>query len=510
MSQAAERIVKNSGYLFLKMGITVFITFFTTRLIMQYLGPSDFGIFNIVGGSIAMLLFLNVAMAQATQRFLNYEEGRGVRDAQLSVFNISVVFHLGVAAVIAVILVVAGFFLFGGILTIPPGREHAAMVVYGSLIVSTVFTVMTVPYDAVLNAHENMLYYSVVGVLESLLKLAVAIVVTCWGGDRLILYGILMALIPLLTLTIMRIYCKRHYPECRFQPRRYWDGAKCREMASFAGWHFLGSFSSVVGNNGNGVVLNHYFGTLLNAAHGVANQLNGQLLAFSNSMLKALNPVIVKREAAGERGDMLHFSYLGCKYSYLLFCVFTVPFIIETPFVLNVWLTEVPDWAVAFTRLQIVRTMLEQLTISLTTALAARGIIKQFNIASLVFNLLPIPVLCLLFAGGASPWWFYIVILASMVVVEAMVKLYYCHRLCGLRLGDYARAVLLPTAGVTAAMFAAGYLPYLLHMEEGWLRAGAVLLLSLTVYGLSFWSVTEEKEKAFFKGFIAKLFKRRG
>jgi len=509
MSQAAERIVKNSGYLFIKMGITVFITFFTTRLIMQYLGASDFGIFNVVGGSIGMLLFLNVAMAQASQRFLNYEEGRGEKDAQLSVFNISVVFHLGVALIIAIALVVAGFFLFDGILTIPPGREKAAVIVYASLIVSTVFTVMTVPYDAVMNAHENMLYYSIIGVVESLLKLGVALLVTVWGGDRLILYGILMAVIPLLTLTIMRIYCKRHYSECRFRPRRYWDGKKCREMVSFAGWHFLGSFSSVVGNNAMGIVLNHYFGTLLNAAYGVASQLTGQLMAFSNSMLKAVNPVIVKREAVGEREDMLHFSYMGCKYSYLLFCIFSIPFIIEAPFVLNVWLTEVPAWAVAFVRLQFIRTLLEQMTISMHTALAARGLIKQYNLASAFFFLLPIPILCLLFSNGASPWWYYIVNIALMVVVEGLVKLYFCHRLCGLRYGSFIKEVFFPVTVVTGTMFVAGYIPFILGMGEGWLRAVAVLSLTLISFVLACKAVLSGSEKALFKGFIRKFIKKR-
>ena len=492
----------------MKMGITIFITFFTTRLIMQYLGASDFGIFSILGGAINMLLFLNVAMAQATQRFLNYEEGRGVRDSQLSVFNISVIFHLAVAAAIAIILAVAGYFLFGGILTIPPGRETAAIVVYTGLVVSTVFTVMTVPYDAVMNAHENMLYYSIVGVIESLLKLGVAIAVSFWWRDKLILYGILMALIPLLTLTVMRIYCKRHYPECKFQPRRYWSGKKCREIASFAGWNFLGSFSSVVGNNATGIVLNHYFGTLLNAAYGVASQLNGQMMAFSNSMLKALNPVIVKREAAGDREDMLHFSFMGCKYSYFLFCIFTIPFIIEMPFALNVWLKDVPDWTVAFVRFQFARTLMEQLTTSLTTALAARGIIKQYHLASVFFFLLPIPILCLLFSNGASPWWFYPVIIVMMVGIESLVKLYYCHRLCGMKYGPYAKAVLVPAMGVTVAMFAAGYLPFLLGMPQGWWRAAAVLTLTWTAYAFSVWSFTSENERALFKGFIRKKVKR--
>lgn len=177
MSSTANRVIKNTGFLYAKMGITMFISLYTTRLILNSLGASDFGIFNIVGGAIAMLGFLNGAMASATQRFMSYSEGEGDKEKQKSIFNISLVLHFGISIVVGIALLVAGWFFFNGILNIPPDRAFAAQVVYGSLIVSTMFTVMTVPYDAVMNAHENMKYYALVGIIESLLKLSVALLV---------------------------------------------------------------------------------------------------------------------------------------------------------------------------------------------------------------------------------------------------------------------------------------------------------------------------------------------
>lgn len=508
MSQTTDRIIKNTGYLYAKMAVTMFISLYTTRLVLGALGASDFGIFNIVGGAISMLLFLNVAMAGATQRFLNYSEGQGDKESQKKIFNISIILHLVVAAIVVALLLVAGRFFFNGILNIPPERTGAAEVIYCSLIVSTAFTIMTVPYDAVLNAHENMRYYFFVGILESVLKLIVALITVRVSVDKLVVYGILMACLPLVTMTVMRIYCHRHYEECVVAPRKYRDRSLFRKVVGFAGWNFLGAMSSVVGNHGNGVVLNHFFGTVLNAALGVANQLNGMLLAFSNSMLKALNPVIVKKEAAGDRDAMLSFSFMGCKYSYLLFCIFTVPFIIEAPLLLEIWLKDVPEWAVVFTRFQLVRTMLEQLTISLATSLAAYGVIKQLNVASLMFNLVQIPILCVLFSKGFSPIWFYVVIIASMVVVESWVKLYYTHRLCGMDYGRYVRQVLLPALTVTAGMVGSGWLPTV-FMPDGFLRLCLVALLTTAAYVLVYLAITPGVEKRTFVQAAVRLFHRK-
>lgn len=294
MSSTANRVIKNTGYLYAKMGITVFVSLYTTRLILNSLGASDFGIFNIVGGAIAMLGFLNAAMASATQRFMSYSEGEGDKEKQKSIFNVSLILHLGISLVVGIVLFIAGYFFFNGILNIPADRIFAAKVVYGSLIVSTMFTVMTVPYDAAMNAHENMKYYAVVGILESFLKLAVAFACVYTTFDKLIVYGSLMACIPLITLTIMRIYCHRHYEECIIAPRIYWKKDLMKEMGTFAGWNFIVSISNVLTQNGLSVVLNSFWGTTLNAAQGVGNQLCGQLQTFSNTMLKAVNPVRIR------------------------------------------------------------------------------------------------------------------------------------------------------------------------------------------------------------------------
>ena len=452
MSQTANRVIKNTGYLYAKMAITMFVSLYTTRLILNSLGASDFGIYNIVGGAIAMLGFLNVAMASATQRFMSYSEGEGNKEKQKYIFNISCVLHFCISIIIAIVLLAAGWFFFHGILNIPANRISAAQVVYCSLIVSTVFTVMNVPYDAVMNAHENMRYYAVVGILESFLKLVVAFVCVYVAGDKLVIYGILMAAIPFITLTIMKVYCHRHYEECIICPRKYWDKGLMMEMASFAGWNFITSFTSIVSQYGLGIVLNHFWGTLLNTAQGIANQLSGQLMTFSNSMLKALNPVITKSKGSGDVELMFKASFSGCKYAYLMLIIFSVPFIFEMPFILKLWLVNIPGWAVLFCRLQLLRSITEQLTITIGSVISANGNIKSYSIYKSILSILPILLTYVSFYFSFPPYTMYIVWILCGGVLGGFLALYYAKKLCDMRMISYLKDVLLPCIGTTSLM----------------------------------------------------------
>lgn len=500
----ATRVIKNTGFLYAKMGITMFVSLYTTRLILNSLGASDFGIFNIVGGAIAMLGFLNSAMASATQRFMSYSEGAGDKEKQKGIFNISFILHFLLAFIVGLVLLIAGYFFFNGILNIPADRIYAAKVVYGSLIISTMFTVMTVPYDAVLNAHENMKYYAIVGIIESFLKLGVAVITVYTLLDKLIIYGILMACVPLVTLTIMRIYCHKHYEECVISPRQYWDKSLMKEMTSFAGWSLAGSMGSMVGNYGNGIVLNNFFGTLLNAALGIANQLCGMLMVFSNNMLKALNPVIVKKEGEGNHERMIEFSYTGCKASYLLFAFFCLPCIVETPYILKLWLGTYPEWTILFVRYQLLRTLLEQLTIVLGTTLSATGKIKELNISSTILYLLPIAILAIAFSNGASPAWYYPIIIVIMVVITTIFKLYYCKKYCGLSIWDFSKKIILPCIFLGVVLLIVGFAVQL-TMQEGIIRLLLCIICMTLTYVICSYYILNSSEREIIKNMILKL-----
>lgn len=456
MSTTANRVIKNTGFLYAKMGITMFISLYTTRLILNSLGASDFGIFNIVGGAIAMLGFLNAAMANATQRFMSYSEGEGNKERQKSIFNVSFILHLCISLIVGIGLLIAGYFFFNGILNIPLDRIFAAKIVYGSLIVSTMFTVMTVPYDAAMNAHENMKYYAVVGVLESLLKLAVAFACIYTSFDKLVVYGSLMACIPLITLSIMRIYCHKHYEECIIAPKKYWNKELMKEMTSFAGWNLFSSLTGIVVQYGLGIIINHFWGVLLNAAQGIANQVSGILMTFSQNAIKALNPIIVKSEGANDNERLLYVTLLTCRISYTIFGLFSVPFIFYMPIILELWLSNVPEWAVIFCRLQLLRILLEQLTIGLGSAISAHGKIKRYSIIRSVVNFFPIILIPILFYFKFPPYWLYIVWILCWSILGGTIALLFSKKMVNLSLLKYFKDVLFPCLLATIIIILVG------------------------------------------------------
>jgi O-antigen/teichoic acid export membrane protein len=468
------------------MGITMFISLYTTRLILNSLGASDFGIFNIVGGAIAMLGFLNAAMASATQRFMSYTEGEGNKEKQKNIFNISVILHFGIALLLGVVLLGAGYFFFNGILNIPAERMEAARMIYYFMIVSTMFTVMTVPYDAVLNAHENMLYYAIVGIVESVLKLAVAFVVVYTVTDKLIVYGALVAGISLAIMIIMRVYCHKKYEECVFKPKRYYDKALMKEMTGFAGWNFLTSSSTMIGQYGLGIVLNHFFGAVLNAAQGIANQLCGQLQAFSTTMLKALNPAITKNEGAGNRSLMLQASMTGCKFSFFLVAFFAIPFLIDADYIMKLWLKNVPEWVVMFFRFQVARTLIEQLTIVLGTSVSAQGDIANMSKVRSIIYILPILLTALLFYWGYQPYSMYIVWIVCWSIVGGGITLYYAVIKCNLVIKDYIRKVLIPCLSIFVIVYLLTTVPYIL-MSVSIIRFICICIVSFLSFLLLSW-----------------------
>ncbi len=436
MSSTANRIAKNTGWLYAKMAITMFISLYTTRIILDVLGVEDFGIYNIVGGAIAMLGFINSSMAVSTQRYMSYATGHGQHERQKFIFNVSYIIHIALSLITVLVFIIAGVFFFNGILNIPTERHNAAIVVYGCLIVSTFFTMISVPYEAALNAHENMRYFTFVGIIESVFKLIVALLLVHSPIDKLVFYGLLMTLIPIIVLSIMRVYCHLKYEECHISFKKYWDKSLAKEMTSFAGWGLASSTASMLTMQGMSILLNMFGGVVVNAAHGVANQLAGQLMIFSNNMLKALNPVLVKSYGAGENAKMLDAASTGNKLSYLILSFFAVPFIIETPFILNLWLKETPDWAILFVRLVLIRQMISQMYITLETCISATGNIKDMSVASTIIWIAPIPISYELYRFGAPIYTIYIVLIIT-AFVRGSNAIYYCKKQCGLSVHQY-------------------------------------------------------------------------
>lgn len=452
-----KRIAKNIVFLYAKVIVNMLLSLFTTRIVLNSLGASDYGIYGVVAGAVAMLGTLNSAMAQTTQRFMSYANGADNKRKLKEYFNASIIIHLVIGVCVFILMEIFFFPMFNGILNIPVERMFAAKVIYQFLVISTVFTILTVPYDSTINAHEDLGYYSVVGILESSLKLMSAVIIAYLFVDKLILYGFFLAMISVSMMIIMRIYCHKHYEECVFSLKKYAHKTAIIEMGKFAGWNFLGAFSSIAGNYGSTLLMNHFFGVIVNAAKSIADQLCGMVGVFSDNMMKAFNPVIVKQEGSGNREKMLDISLLSCRYSYLMYSLFAVPFCFEMPYILKVWLKNVPEWAVLFCQLQIIRTLLEHIGNPIRMSLMAEGHIKLMNISSLIVSLATFITLYILYANDYLPYWHFIISIFFMVCIDTCSKIILCKKYCNLSFKEYIVDVCLRCLSCSSLQFLLGW-----------------------------------------------------
>ncbi|MGY3213770.1 MATE family efflux transporter [Mucilaginibacter sp. HD30] len=504
----ANRVIKNTGFLYTKMCITMFISLYITRLVLNALGEKDFGVFNVVGGAIAMLGFLNAAMAGATQRFMSFSEGEGDKEKQKKIFNISVVLHFFIALLLGVGLLIAGYFFFNGLLNIDANRLGAAKVVYGSLIVSTMFTVMTVPYDAVLNARENMKYYAIVGIIESVLKLGVALSVVYLAGDKLVIYGVMMAGIPLVIMAIMRIYCHRKYEECVVAPRKYWDKKLMKEMRSFAAWNLLGSMSGVLSQSGTGILINIFHGTIANASQGIANQVSGQLGVLGSSIKKAITPIIAKSAGADNHELMVKTTVLGTKIILFVVTFMFLAFMIEMPFILKLWLKKPPQYAQIFCWLLLLTNFINDLVLFLPQAIAAIGKIKPFQMANSVFLFLPLLISYIAYSFGAQAYVIY-AITAGVSLIQNFLVMYYADKLCNISFSGYFWNVIVRCTLAFGIVLVSGYI--LIHfLQEGFFRLCLTAVFTVAFYTVSFYFIglnSEEKKniRVILAQFVSKL-----
>lgn len=493
----STRIIKNSGYLYARMSITMFISLYTTRLVLAALGESEFGIYNVVGGAIGMLGFLNAAMASATQRFMSYTEGSGDREKVKTIFNVSFLIHSGLSLVALAALLIIGYFLFKGVLNIPAQNIASAKAVYICMSISTAFTILSVPYDAVLNAHENMRYYAIVGFLDSVLKLCVAIAITKYSHDRLILYGILMAIIPFVTMTVMRIYCHRHYSECIIKPKTYANKKVCKEMISFAGWNIFQIAAAIITNSGMGIVINIFFGTVINAAQGISNTICGQLMSLTNVLNKAISPIITKTEGGHDRQKVIQISVTSTKASFFLTAVLGIPAIIIMPELLSFWLSDVPQYAVFFARCQMIIALCEQMTSGFTTAISATGNIKRISVWKSIFKLSVLPLSYILFRNGYSVGVAYILLVLTQGILNGIMVTVFCaEKTLGFGITRYLRNVFLPLISASAVIILSGQLllNYLGKDAISTLIIG-ICCVVITIISFYFISLTSSEKK---------------
>lgn len=509
---ASKRIIKNTIYLYLRVVITSFIVLYSTRIVLSSLGQDDYGIYTIVFGSVSMLGVLNISMSQSTQRFINYASGQNDIEKLVVIFNNSVVLHLVIGLAIAFLMAVLFFPLFNGILNIPQERVLAAKTIYWFFVACTFFSMITVPYESLINAHEDFAYYTVVGIIESLLKLGAACYLLVCEQDKLIVYGLLMAVIMVFMMVLMRLFCVRKYEECVFHPFLYCRKQTLEELGRFSGWNFIGAFSNMLGNHGCNILLNHYFGTIVIAAKNIADQVSGQLAVLTRNLTKAINPAITKAEGSGDREVMITYTLKACRFGFILYLILAIPFLFENQAIVELWLKNVPDWTILFCQLQIIRTLLEQIYVPLNVALMAQGEIRFMNIADLVLNVLCFFIVFLCYSLGCPPYWHYIVSITMIVIIPAFIRLRLVHAHCGMDYRVFFKEVGSSIASCTLLCVLVSFFFYEVLRSCCPLPIRLCVYVLLTMLIIAFWGI-KHNERLFVivsvKSFIQAKWKNR-
>jgi len=497
----SQKIAVNTGFLYTKMVITMIISLYSTRLILKALGVENYGIFALIGGVIGLLQFLNGAMSSATQRYFSFYLGSGNEQKLKSVFTNSVIIHFVIGLFVVLILEIAGIFLFDGVLKIPVDRIPSAKIVFHLMIVSTFFNINAVPYNAAINAHENFLYDSLVGVFESVMKLCIAIVLIYASSDKLVLYGILMASLAIVIRLMNSLYSNIRFKECRFSLKTERDMPLMKEMFSYAGWILFGTLSSVAKDQGLAFVLNLRFGIVVNAAYGVANQVNGQLSNFTTNMYRALIPQIVKSEGGGDRNRMIKLAVTGCRTASVLMGFLSIPLIVEMSYILNLWLTDVPENAVIFCQLILVLKLSQLLTSGLIPAINATGRIKVYTLIVGTTSILTLPLAIVLLLLGLPAY----SVLIGAIFIELVVggiRVYNAEKIIGISFMGFVKNVVFKVVLLYIISFGATLMPSF-FMKDNFVRLVVTGIISSVVISLLAWFfVFSEEEKAHLKGFM--------
>lgn len=470
-----QRIAKNTILLYARMMFTMAVSLYTSRVVLNTLGVEDYGIYNVVGSIVTMFSFLNSAMITSTQRYLTFEIGRDDKERLKLVFSTSIRIHAIIATLIIILTETVGLWFFYNKMVIPVDRMVAAMLVLQISVFTMILQVMSVPYNSVIIAHESMGTFAVISILEVILKLTVVYLLLLGDFDKLVFYAVLIACVQLIIQSIYMIYCWKHYDETRSINLR--NRSLLFEMGKFAGWNVWGNFAGMLMGTGVNMLLNVFFGPVVNAARAIAVQVESALNLFSTNFLMAVNPQITKLYAQGNLSDMHCLLFRASKLTFFLLLAIALPVFIETEPILTAWLKVVPDYTIQFLRLLLIIMLIGSTANPLMTAAAATGNVKKYQsvIGGILLSIVPIAYIVLKMGGNpTSVYVVYLIILiiafiARLLIVRPMIKL---------SLRNYFSVVIVRCALVFLLAISASYL-IKMTMSQGLLYTILMCIISI-------------------------------
>ena len=469
------------------MFCSMVISLFTSRIILDSLGVDNFGIYNVVGGFVAMFSLMSSALTNSISRFLTFELGKGDTEKLKRVFSTSLNVMFALSIMVLLVGETVGLWFLNYKVNIPIERMGAANLVYQLSIATFIMGLVSVPYNASIISHEKMTAFAYIGIFEIAMKLVIVYTLYVSPFDKLKTYAILLFLLSLSIRLIYGIYCNRHFQETHY--KFVFDKPLLRQMTGFAGWNFLAQGAYQLNGSGVNLLINIFFGVTLNAARGIAYQVNNAVCQFTSNFMVALTPQITKSYAAGELAEMHKLIFRGAKFSYFLTLFFLIPICVETEYILNLWLIEVPDYTVSFVRWTLYITAINMFSGTLIPALHATGNIKRYMIIVGLVEITNFPLTYIAFKLGADPLYSYYIYFGVYLVLM-FLRLYLIKDLIKMSGKQFVSEVYVKSAVVTAL---AAILPLLLMfiMPDGFLRLVTICVVSaistiVSVYAFGF------------------------
>lgn len=498
----SKRVAINTIAQYTRTVINILLSLYTVRIVLITLGASDYGIYSVVAGVTSMLAFITNALVTTTQRFMSYYQGQDNMTKMKEVFSNSEIMHLFVGGVLVIVLLALTPLLFNGFLNIDADRIEAAKHLYYIIVVMLFVTFCTAPFRALLISHENIVYISVIDVIDGILRVVVVTLLTYVTFDKLVMYGVFLLGIQVFNFIAFSWFSFKKYEECIFPRINLLSKDYFKELGNFAGWVVYGTGCFIVKNQGIAVVINKFLSTVANAAYGVGNQVSSAVSTVSGSLLNAMRPQIVKAEGAGNREKTLFLSTVLCKFSFFLLTALCIPCVFEMPRLLELWLKDVPDYTVLFARMAMIAAMSDALTGGLSIANEAIGNVKQYHLILGTLKLMALPLSALFMYLGFGP----LCIVTSFVGMEflvAIMRLPFLHKTGRLNVREFVKNVwckeLFPVIVSLTVCLICVY-----SIDNNW-RFLATFSTSILLYVISIWLAgLTQQERMMIKSMIFK------
>lgn len=478
------------------------VQLYTVRVVYKTLGSTDYGLYTVVGGIVTMFSFLSSIMINASQRYFSIEIGKGDFVQLKKVFSLTLIIYCIIAALVLILSETIGFWLLNNKLVIPDNRISSAKWVFQFSTLSFMLTMFQVPYDAIVIAREKMNIFAYISIAEAVLKLIIVFLIPLLPFDSLINYSLLTCIVTLIITTIYRAYCLKTYVESRF--KWFWDKNLFLEILSYSGWNIFGALASIGNNQGANILLNMFFGPIVNTSRGIAFQVNGSINMFVQNFMTAVKPQIIKYYAQGKLKKMEELVYIASKFSFLVFFVVSIPLIFETDFILGLWLGKLPVYLSIFIRITIFTTLFDTMAYALIIASQATGKIKKYQIVVGGTLMLNMPISYLLLKLGFSPPTVFVVALFNSGLC-LFLRIYMLQKMIGFSLQTFFTSVFTRSLIVLITVYIPVYY-FSKQMSEGFPRLLMVFLMgtAFTVISIYLFGINK-KEQKYLKETIANL-----